>query len=124
MSAPTEAEIHAVIGDRLTRYPADMPDRKIRAGIEEMADFMYGPARDRLDGERSRGDRWREWPEDLWDDLRHPEAARLDQLYREATDRALARCLEIATEEIVAAAETFAREYPDAPRAQAATVAA
>ena len=124
MSAPTRDEIRAVIGDRLTKYPSDRPQSSIRTGIEEMADFMYGPARDRLDGERARGDRWREWPGDLWDDLRRPEAVRLDQLYREATERALARCLEIAAEEIVLAAETFAREYPDAPRAEAPSVAA
>ena len=124
MTAPTEAEIRAVIGDRLTKYPNDRPQDRIRYGLEGMADFMYGPAMDKLTGEPGLGDGPREWPGDLWDDLRRPEAARLDQLYREATERALTRCLEIATEEIVAAAETFAREYPDAPRAQAATVAA
>ena len=124
MSAPTEAEIRSVIEDRLTRYPADMPDKKIRAGIEAMADFMYGPAWDKLSGEASRGDDPREWPGDLWDDLRRPEAARLDQLYREATERALTRCLEIATEEIVLSALAFAAEFPDAPRAQASTIAA
>jgi hypothetical protein len=124
MSAPTEAEIRGVIDDRLTKYPADIPDERIRAGIEAMADFMYGPAWDKLSGEASRGDAPREWPGDLWDDLRRPEAARLDQLYREAIERALARCLEIATEEIVAAAETFARAFPDAPRAEIAEAVA
>ena len=124
MSAPTEAEIRAVIVDRLTKYPADMPDKKIRAGIEAMADFMYGPAWDKLSGEASRGDDPREWPGDLWDDLRRPEAARLDQLYRGATARALARCLEIATEEYVSAGLAFARAFPDAPRAMVPSVAA
>lgn len=117
MSAPTEAEIRAVIEDRLTKYPSDWPQSRIRAGIEAMADFMDGPAADKLSGDPVFGDEPRRWPGDLSDDLRRPEAARLDQLYREATERALARCLEIAAEEIVLAAETFAREYPDAPRA-------
>ena len=78
MSAPTEAEIRSVIEDRLTRYPSDRPQSRIRDGIEAMADFMYGPAWDKLSGESSRGDAPREWPGDLWDDLRRPEAARLD----------------------------------------------
>jgi hypothetical protein len=122
MSAPTEAEIRAAIAHRLaTAHPGDDPADGIRDSIQQMADFMYGPSADVLSGERNPP---RGWPADLWDDLRRPEAARLDQLYLEATERALARCLEIATEEIVLAAETFAREYPDAPRATLPSVAA
>lgn len=116
MSAPTEAEIREAVRYRLAIPPTDDPAGNVLEGIQQMADFMYGPSADVLTGERARGLEPRGWPADLWDDLRRTEAARLDQLYREATKRALARCLEIATEELVIAGETFAREYPDAPR--------
>jgi len=125
MSAPTRDEIREAIAHRIsTAWPGDNPADAIREAIEQMADFMYGPSADRLTGERARGPSPREWPADLWDDLRNPEAAALDQFYEEATERALARCIEVATEELVTAGMAFARAFPDAPRAMVPSVAA
>ena len=118
MTAPTEAEIREAIAWRIsTAWPGDNPADAIREAIEQMGDFMYGPSADKLSGEPARGLLPREWPGDLWDDLRRPEAARLDELYVLGTKRALGMCLELVMDELVAVALAFAAEYPDAPRA-------
>jgi hypothetical protein len=124
MSAPTEAEIREAISYRMAALPGDDPADHILEGIEEMADFMYGPSTDKLSGEPAHRTSARKCPADVWDDLRRPEAACLDALYTEATQRALARCLEVVTEELVIAGVAFAAAFPDAPRATLPSVAA
>ena len=59
-----------------------------------------------------------------WRDLRPSESARLEAIITAAEARAWARAHAAIVEEAVAAALTFAAEYPDAPRAQVVTVAA
>jgi hypothetical protein len=113
----TESGIRKVILHRLETYPNDNPAESIRQGIEQMADFMYGPSKDRLGGERAHGVHPRKWPHDLWDDLRREEAERLDELYTLGVTRALGMCLELVMDELVSVALAFAAEYPDAPRA-------
>ena len=56
-----------------------------------------------------------------WTDLRASEDARLHKLLAKAEHRALGRARAIVIEEAVAAALAFAAEYPDAPRAGAAS---
>ena len=101
MSAPTEANVRATIAAHVKRYGLDISSN----------DDAYHPFDALASCEGS----------SPWRDLRPSESARLEAIITAAEARAWARCHDALVEEAVAAALTFAGEYPDAPRAGAAS---
>lgn len=115
MTAPTEAEIRALIDDRSARYPND--------SIEHHLDHVLDKAFDTIGyvdlDEQGQRDFGSTFLSDTWADLRPSEADRLGELIAAARQQAAERARAAIVEEVVAAALTFAAEYPDAPRAKA-----
>jgi hypothetical protein len=125
MTAPTEAEIRAEIGE-CWQGPSDpstpnTPHGTLSELIARVADPFIDSAARTLEVEG--GSVWEPLLEDvgplaIWTDLRPSQAVRLVQLVGAAQDRATARCEAIIIEELTAVGLTFAAEHPDAPRVQ------
>jgi hypothetical protein len=104
MSAPlTEAEVLAIVAAHVERFGLDISSN----------DDAYHP----FDAFVAEGS-------SPWRDLRPSESGRLEAIITAAEARAWARAHAAIVEEAVAAALAFAAEFPDAPRAGAATIAA
>ena len=101
MSALTEANVRATIAAYVKRYGFDLASM----------DAFFHPFDAIAPLERT-------CP---WTDLRRSEKARLHKLLAKAERTAQARARAIVIEEAVAAALAFAAQYPDAPRAGAAS---
>ena len=100
MTAPTEAEIRAIIEEYSIGDPAELAFDVIQA-------VHYIPDNERRGGSMNR----------VWTDLRHTEAERLTELLDDVFTLA-EKCKQQLEDATVAACLTFAAEYPDAPRAK------
>lgn len=118
MTAPTEAEIREAIEDRNRRYRKDASDRLAEAVDTALDALAYIEIDDGL-GDHSGA----VVLSDLWTDLRPSEAARLRELIDVARQRLLASLWPMVVDAALEAGVTFAREYPDAPRAVQEAVA-
>ena len=100
MTAPTAAEIRATIAAHVERFGLYISSN----------DYAYHPF-----------DAFMEAGSSPWRDLRPSEYGRLEAIITAAEARAFARAHAAIVEEAVAAALAFAHEFPDAPRAGAAS---
>lgn len=121
--APTEAEIRAVIEERMLLEAGHVVDEMddLDAALRRVAivasDPLVESGRQTLEGGRGVWEPVAPPPDgSLWGDLRPSEAVRLSQLVQAAAERASARCRAIVIEELVGAGVQFAAEHPDAPR--------
>jgi hypothetical protein len=111
----TEADIRNHLAVRSEQYPHDNPRKKMAEAISEAFDPI-GYVQLSPEDEAGFGSKVLS---DLWDDLRPSEAKRLHDLIAEHVKEALEASWAAVVSEVVAAALTFAAEYPDAPRATA-----
>lgn len=114
MSAPTAAEIRAIV-DRISRaYPMDNEERALKEAVEHLFTAIDFQRVDwALPGEEPEPD---ELGNHLWTGLGLVAEAALAVHVAAAKNRALKRARAAIVEEVVAAAIAFAAEYPDAPR--------
>lgn len=114
-TAPTEAEIRAVLAGRWSA-DGELRSTETYRRLEEAGSLAVAPlwweAPDVPDDSHSD-----ESGDEIWSDLRPSEATRLHELIGEAQKRAEQLCIEAIANELTAAALAFAAEYPDAPRA-------
>ena len=114
MSAPTSGEVRATV-DRLTNaHPKDNERRGLEEAIRQLFTAIdYQRIDWALPGEEPEPD---ELGNHVWTNLTREEAATLHSLVAFAKRRAYARARAVILEEIVAAADAFSRQHPDATR--------
>jgi hypothetical protein len=112
-SAPTEAEIRAMLAERAVKWPHDNAERQLAEAVDTAFDTIGYIELDELESNGGL-----HALSDLWADLRPSEIIRLHLLVSEARERAYGAAWEAIVREVVAAGLAFAAEFPNAPRAQ------
>lgn len=116
-SAPSAAEIRAVVVESGQSYPKGHPySTQLADLITEWSADLKSAAFDALEAEDPREPG--AGHNAIWDDLRPSEALELRFLVQRAVAYAAEKCEAVIVDELTAAGVAFATKYPNAPRSR------